>query len=789
MLSLKQIWTKSIARQLMLGIALVHALLMTIFVIDLVGREKKFLVDLSQKQAIGLAETLAANGTSWVLAQDFIGMDEIIKSQSGFPGLKYAMLLDTKGKVLAYTDTDQVGKYIDDEISKTLLKSEPEACSLVNNSRLIDIAVPILANNQHIGWARVGISREGITDNIRHVTRNGVLYTLTAIFVGTIFAWFMAQGLTTDIRKLVSRTNKLRQGEAGVDFALGRVDELGTMAENFQKLNETLAIQVDSLQREIKAKKNAIHRRDVTEGKLRKAISIIDNSYAVAFRWKNEEGWPVEYVSKNVKDIFGCPAGSFISGEVSYSALIHPDDLDRVEDEVARNSGRKEITAFIHEPYRITSIDGSIKWLEDKTNLIRDDKGDVTHFEGIIQDISSRFEAQERAAVMEGRLRQAQKMEAIGTLAGGIAHDFNNILAAILGYTELAKLNVAPGSAMEKDLDQVLIAGDRARDLVKQILAFSRQAEVERILMKIQPLFKEGLKLIRSSIPTTISITADIDPQTGTVFADPTQVHQILMNLCTNASHAMEDTGGILSVALQTVFIQPDDPKRHLHLAPGEYAELTVSDTGSGIHPDIIDKIFDPYFTTKEQGKGTGLGLAIIHGVIADYGGAITVESQLGEGSTFHVFFPVTEQEALPKINEEEDIPKGRERILFIDDEELLVNMGRDILERLGYHVTVKQSSSEAMETFKDKPDKFDLVITDQTMPEMTGLELAENILQVRPDMPIILCTGYSALVDEQVAKAQGIKRFLLKPIRRRTIAQAIRQILDGEEQSSGKSG
>ncbi|MCI5121099.1 MAG: response regulator, partial [Candidatus Electrothrix sp. AUS4] len=446
--------------------------------------------------------------------------------------------------------------------------------------------------------------------------------------------------------------------------------------------------------------------------------------------------------------------------------------------------GKKD---FVHDPYRIISTDGSIKWLEDKTNIIRDDEGEVTHFEGIVQDISFQIEAQEKAAVMEMRLRQAQKMEAIGTLAGGIAHDFNNILAAIIGYAELAKLNASPGTTLERDLDQVLIAGARAKKLIKQILAFSRQAEVECISLKIQPLLKEGLKLIRSSIPTTISIVTDIDPHIGTILADPTQIHQILMNLCTNASHAMENTGGTLFVSLQSVRFQDGDQPPHLHLAPGEYAELKVADTGEGIRPDIIDKIFDPYFTTKNKGKGTGLGLSIIHGVISDYGGAITVESQVGKGATFHVFLPVTEtgEDALPEIHDQRDVIHGTERILFVDDEELLITMGKDMLSRLGYHVTVQQSSQEALETFRKQPDNFDLVITDQTMPDMTGFEMAKNMLQIRPDLPVILCTGYSTLVDEQIAKAHGIKGFLLKPVSRKIIAQAIRQIMDGDEQAA----
>jgi len=393
-------------------------------------------------------------------------------------------------------------------------------------------------------------------------------------------------------------------------------------------------------------------------------------------------------------------------------------------------------------------------------------------------DITEQKQAEEEKEKLKNRLDQAQKMEAIGTLAGGIAHDFNNILATILGYAEMAKEDAPPGTLFEKDLKKVLIGANRAKELVKQILAFSRQAQVERIPVKIQPLVNEGLKMLRSSIPTTISITEDIDPKSGVILADPTQVYQILMNLCTNAYQAMEATSGVLSVSLKTIVIGSDE-KKILAVNPGEYLELTVSDTGAGIGPDVIDKIFDPYYTTKEIGKGTGMGLAITHGIIKEYGGTITVESLLGKGTTFHVYFPVVVEDSLPEIKESENIPRGEERILFVDDEELLAEMGKTTLERLGYHVTARHSSIEALRTFQNTPNEFDMVITDQTMPEMTGSDLARRMMQIRPDIPIVLCTGYSNLIDEHSAKVLGIKEFALKPLSTAMISKIIRKVLD----------
>ncbi len=388
---------------------------------------------------------------------------------------------------------------------------------------------------------------------------------------------------------------------------------------------------------------------------------------------------------------------------------------------------------------------------------------------------------------LEGQLRQAHKIEAIGTLAGGIAHDFNNLLTIIIGYTELA-LDDAPKESNNADnLKSVIEAGNRARNLVQQILAFSRQSEVERFPMLLTPLIKETLKMLRASLPTTIKIKSSFasdcdssaDSQCLYALVDPTQVHQILMNLCTNAGHAMEFSGGILNIELKNIRIEKGTAEQlALQLSPGNYVELIVADNGSGIDPNIIDRIFDPYFTTKEQGKGTGMGLSICHGIISDYGGAISVESELGKGTTFYVYFPAVDLENPEKINENDEVIGGTERVLFVDDEVALAEMGKDVLERLGYSVTVITKSPDALALFENDPDLFDVIITDQTMPGITGSELAQKILAIRPDIPIILCTGYSSLVDEDIAKKIGIKEFVMKPLNKVEIAKLLRKVL-----------
>ena len=409
------------------------------------------------------------------------------------------------------------------------------------------------------------------------------------------------------------------------------------------------------------------------------------------------------------------------------------------------------------------------------------------HFACIVSDVTDRVIAELERQKLEGQLRQAQKLEAIGTLAGGIAHDFNNILGAILGYAEMAKEDCRPGSYAARDVDQVLAAGNRARELVKQILAFSRQAEIEHIPLQPSTIIREAIKLLRSSFPSTIRIVEEVDRDAGLILADPTQIHQVLMNLCTNAFHAMEERGGTLGVALRRRAMTAADLSEVPDAVPGEYVQLVVSDTGPGIPPEIRDRIFDPYFTTKEQGKGTGLGLAIVHGITKNCSGFVLCRSVLGEGSEFIVHLPVHQQrEVAPAAGVAARAPltSGGERILFVDDEEMLVVMGRSMLERFGYKVTAATGSREALAVFREGPDQFDLVITDQTMPDMTGMELAGHFLKIRHDIPIILCTGYSNLVSEEKIRAAGIRALALKPLTKMELVDLIRTTLatDGAE-------
>ncbi|MBC2704896.1 PAS domain-containing sensor histidine kinase [Desulfobacula sp.] len=418
------------------------------------------------------------------------------------------------------------------------------------------------------------------------------------------------------------------------------------------------------------------------------------------------------------------------------------------------------------------------KWIFSSASPLRDPNGNIMGAIETFQDITERKST-------EAQLRQAQKMETIGTLAGGIAHDFNNILFPILGHADMLLMDIPEDSPFRNGVNEIYTSALRAKDLVKQILTFSRQDATELILMKMQPIVKEALNLIRSTIPTTIDIKQDIESDCGAIKAAPTQLHQIVMNLTTNAYHAMEDAGGELSVSLKEIdlgeydVISPD-------MLPGAYACLTVADTGVGMDKNVTEKIFDPFFTTKEPGKGTGMGLSVVHGIVKSLGGAVQVYSEPGKGTKFHVYFPV-EKSSFEKqsIQTKEPVRGGTERILLVDDEDVIVTMEKQILERLGYQVTSRTSSLEALEAFRANPDRFDLVITDMAMPNMAGDKLSVELIKIRSDIPVLLCTGFSETISEEKATSLGIKGFILKPIVAQDLAKKIREILDNKSEKT----
>jgi len=423
--------------------------------------------------------------------------------------------------------------------------------------------------------------------------------------------------------------------------------------------------------------------------------------------------------------------------------------------------------------------DGTKRYVETSISLIKDSEGHPIGFRGVVRDVTERKFAVEEKVRLEAQLQQAYKMESIGTLAGGIAHDFNNILSPIMVHSEMGMMKLPPDNPAQHNLNEIFKAGERARDMVMQILMFSRKEAGKRAAIKIIPILKEVLKMLRSSLPTTIDIHQNLETESDTIFANSTQIHQILLNLGTNATHAMRERGGTLKVSLVQEELDSGAAEEYSDLNPGSYMRLTMSDTGCGMDEETMQKIFDPYFTTKGPGEGTGMGLAVVHGIVKSYGGDITVESELGKGTTFHIVLPRVEAEVTPVKEHKIELPRGTERLLFVDDEKGAVDAIQPMLENLGYNVTARTSSIEALEVFRNKAYEFDLVITDMTMPNMTGKELAGELMSIRSDIPVILCTGFSEQIDEDRAKEMGIRAFVMKPIVMNEIANTIRQVLE----------
>jgi PAS domain S-box-containing protein len=420
----------------------------------------------------------------------------------------------------------------------------------------------------------------------------------------------------------------------------------------------------------------------------------------------------------------------------------------------------------------LRSKQGSIIRASITCVLHRDKEGNPLYFQGTVKDLTE----QRR---LEARLQHAQKMEAIGTLAGGIAHDFNNILGMITGFAEIALMELPEGSRPATSLQKALKAAHRAKDLVKQIVSFSRPVVQKRRLIEIGPIIVESLKLLRATLPATVKILEDIESE-GAVYGDPSEIHQIIMNLCTNANLAMRGRVGVLKVSLHDVDLKTIRTLDYRDLHPGNYVRLTVTDTGEGIAPSIKERIFDPYFTTRPTGEGSGLGLSIVHGIVMSYGGSIKVDSFPGEGATFEIYLPAEKWEGLEfEPDEIGVIPTGSGTILFIDDESALVDIGKHELELLGYRVVATSDCAYALKTFRQHPEDFDLVMSDMSMPLMTGVELARKVMEIRPDIPVILCTGYSDLVEKEKMEELGIKEFVIKPLDLRGLARIVRRVLD----------
>ena len=515
-----------------------------------------------------------------------------------------------------------------------------------------------------------------------------------------------------------------------------------------------------------------------------RALRESEERYALAMEGANDGHWDWDvaadriFLSRKMKTLFGLDPNSAIDSRSEWLAqfVMHPDDVSHFETAISDHfAGR---TPRYECEYRVRQANGDWHWLRARGLCLRDTAGQPTRFVGSATDITVQKQAQADKEQLEGQLRQSQRMEVIGTMAGGIAHDFNNVLGAILGYGELAQQNSPAGSSLRRYLDNVMHAAERARRLVEGILGFSRSGLGERAPVNIGSVVSETLELLDASLPAAIRLESRINAGNAAVIGDATYLHQVAMNLCTNAIQAMEK-GGVLSVNLERVQVSDSRALSRGSLAAGPYVRLIVRDTGCGIPPAILERMFDPFFTTKRVGEGTGLGLSLVHGIVADLGGAIEVSTQAGQGTTFEIWLPVAGEIATPAAKPDPELPRGwGETIMIVDDERALVGLAEEITAGLGYEPVGFTSSSAALQAFQAAPQRFDLVLTDESMPDMQGTDLAREIRHIRPDIPIIVMSGFGGSQLAQRAEAIGVNAVLRKPLRKRELAESLEGLL-----------
>ena len=634
-------------------------------------------------------------------------------------------------------------------------------------------------------YADAGAVRQRLVDEFLVILLNQMV---TIALISTVLFFFFYGLVGRHLRSMADYLRTVDPQKLNTPLTLVR------KPSRFSQLDEIdqLAYSLNEMRRNLKRSFDSLHQVNVEllrenreRIKAEKALleseqrySLLANSIQEVFWMVTPDYRTVLLISPAYEKIWGRTCDSLIARPHEWLEAVVEEDRKALMEVIAAIGKNPVFSDQIEFPeYRIRRPDGYLCWIKAKAVPLLDEQEKIWAIAGVCEDISNRKET-------EDKLRQAQKMEAIGTLAGGIAHDFNNILAAILGYADLLRYDMESTDPRRSNVEQIIRAGNRAKDLIKQILAFSRKSAAERRPILVPPIAKEALKLLRASIPSTIEIRQQIETEDAAVLADPVQIHQVIVNLCTNAAQAMEERGGVLSVSLEAVKLTSMETEV-LHAAGGEYLLLKIADTGCGMDSATRQRIFDPYFTTKDFGKGSGMGLAVVHGIIQSCGGMVRVESAVNEGTTFYVYFPVTEVAAEEVAEQTAAWPTGSERILLVDDEPSIVDIGERWLTRLGYQVTAMGSSVEALDAFRRDPQAFDLLISDQTMPVLPGSELAKEILKLRPDFPIILCTGFSSMVSESVAEEIGIRKYLMKPLRGSELAQTVRQVLD--EQQAGE--
>ncbi len=647
----------------------------------------------------------------------------------------------------------QSGKVLTKPAGKVILDPRPFPATLSSTDITVYkhqdglVAVRNLAIVENVPFLKVCMS---IPENLLYQDVQRVLRFLLMVFAVSFFliivvVFFISKYLSKPLIKLADAVQALPQQNFSKKIDINAVGEVGMLVDSFNSMAQNL--------------------RNTTVSKeyVDRIFHAMTNSLIVL----NAEGC-IETVNATTLALLGYQEDELLGQP--FSMIV----ADGFSVELKGNANINKQETFYRQK------DGNEIPMLFSSSVMATRQGEIQAVVCLAVDLSDKKQAEQEKERLEVQLRQSQKMEAIGTLAGGIAHDFNNILTAVIGYAELAELSNLQGETAVEEIREVKKGGMRAKDLVRQILAFSRKDQQEVEPLVPSDIVREALKLLRSTIPSSIEIKQNIDSEVGTIMADSMKIHQVVMNLCTNAVQAIATGKGVITVGLSQKDLAEDELVGEQAAKPGQYVELSVGDTGEGIDPTVKERIFDPFFTTKEVGSGTGMGLAVVHGIVKEHGGLIRMQSSPGAGTIFQVYFPVVYQEIQQVEVKKEDLVRGTARIMVVDDEATVLDITRKRLQYLGYDVDVFRTSPAALAAFKSNPTGYDLIITDQTMPHMLGTEMAQEVLKIRPGMPIILCSGYSHNVSEESSKDFGIKLYLPKPIDFEILSKNIELVLAG---------
>ena len=747
--------------QTILLICLILVVTNIIYSLFVGGHNARIALEQKKQHASVIVDNLVIYSAHRVVVGDYSGLELFLLQSAKLPDIKEIAVIDNEGLFLSHIihtqNEEPKAVYSPKTQHQNIAVTIPIEC---DEDKMI-VTQPITAGNQ-LGVMKVVFSLDSIHALQHNIWRD-------TLIVGSISLIVTILILLIFLRIPIKAVRTLSEFARDLNTKEGEGISLNVPSLELKQLKESLNLasrEIQSAKQQLDDERELL---DITLNSISDGVIATDtNQYVLLLNKAAEKmtGWKIsEAIGKSYISIF---------------FPLHHEQQAKIANPVKSVIDQGSIFEY-NEPLVLKSQHGANTDIICSAAPIINREKRIVGAVIVFRDISDKKKIEEEKELLLAQLQQAHKMEAIGTMAGGIAHDFNNILTPILGYSEMLQLSIPPEKPLNKYAKAIVNASKRAQSLVRQILAFSRLSKHELKPIQIDLIVKEAIKLLQSSIPSTIQFETDIEKQCGSVVGDPAKLHQIIMNLCTNAYYAMKDEGGVLSIILKKVEITSSDYLSELHLKPGKYICLKISDTGCGIPEEIKDRIFDPYFTTKLRGEGTGLGLSVVHGIVKLLRGHITFYSEPGKGTAFHVYLPRTSDgKSFKHLDKKrKELIGGSERLLIVDDENQVLDFEVDALKSLGYEVHAFSNSKEALEAFKRKPDNYDLVITDMTMPYMTGVQLAQKIVSIRPDLPIILCTGFSEMINEQKAKALGIRGYITKPIILSQFADMIRKSLD----------